>query len=461
MPTLKTFSFHRLLAFFSDKRLSEVFSGSAWALIARVFTAGLGLILSIVVSRFYGAAMVGILAVLQSFLVLATIFTVLGTNTSILRLIPEHVVKYSPLSAFRLYRKTQGLVVLVSIATGILFFLAARPVAARMFSKPHLAPYFAGAAVFIVFKSLMLLNTQAVRGLRLIRTFAFMQIMPTGANLLILLALPLFYTSPDNPVFALLASFAVTGIVGWIIMEAAFRRQIKSTDSVHKASIGEILAISIPMLMTATMSFIIGQTATILIAMFRTEAEVGYFSIAVKLATLTAFALGAINTMAGPKFSELYHSGNLDELFYVAQKSAKLAFWVTTPILLVLLVLGRPLLVLFYGEDFAAAYPPLIFLVIGQFVNSSAGCTSMFMNMTGHERLYGYIILGSAVLNIAMNLWLIPSMGITGAALAGMVSVSLLNLSTVVFTQWRYGRNTGYLPLCGTSVSAGVSGNAR
>jgi len=40
-------------------------------------------------------------AVLQSFLMLATIFTVLGTNTSILRLIPEHLAGYFPALALR------------------------------------------------------------------------------------------------------------------------------------------------------------------------------------------------------------------------------------------------------------------------------------------------------------------------------------------------------------------------
>jgi O-antigen/teichoic acid export membrane protein len=39
------------------------------------------------------------------------------------------------------------------------------------------------------------------------------------------------------------------------------------------------------MLMTAAMSFIIGQTGVIMLGMSRSEAEVGYYAIAVKLAT--------------------------------------------------------------------------------------------------------------------------------------------------------------------------------
>ena len=84
----------------SDEKFSEILRGSVWALGAKVLAALLGMVSYIIIARWYGAEVLGIVAVLQSFLMLATIFTVLGTNTSILRLIPEHLTKYSPSSAF-------------------------------------------------------------------------------------------------------------------------------------------------------------------------------------------------------------------------------------------------------------------------------------------------------------------------------------------------------------------------
>ena len=74
----------------SDARFSEILIGSAWTLSARVAATILGLVTSIIIARIYGVEVMGIVAVLDSFLMLATIFTGLGTNTSILRLIPEH-----------------------------------------------------------------------------------------------------------------------------------------------------------------------------------------------------------------------------------------------------------------------------------------------------------------------------------------------------------------------------------
>jgi len=430
----------------SDTRFSEILTGSAWALSARVGGTGLGLVSSIIVARFYGAEVVGIVAVIQSFLMLATIFTVLGTSTSILRLIPEHLVKYSPTSAFKVYRKTQLMVIAVSLFTGTLFYFSADVIAEKVFSKPHLSFYFALASVFVVFNSLMQLNTEAVRGLRLIKTFALMQMLPQGFNLLILISLVFFLPTRDVPVYALLGGIAVTGSLGWIIMARSFQKKMRPNDRIQPMSGGKILSISLPMLMTSTMSFIIGQTGVIMLGMFCSEAEVGYYAIAVKLATLTAFILNAVNSMAGPKFSELFHSDKMDELFHVAKKSAKLIFWTTTPILLGFVILGKPILDIAFGKEFTVAYPVLVLLVLGQFVNSISGSTGLFMNMTGNQGIFRNITFIVTIINVTLNIFLIPHIGINGAAIASIVSICSWNLAILGYIKIKFGKTIGYFP---------------
>ena len=317
----------KLCDLLSDKRFSGILAGSVWALSARVLSALMALVFSILVVQFYGARVIGIVAVVNSFLMLVTIFTLLGTGTSILRLIPEHIVKYSHTSAFTVYRKTQYMVISISLVTATVFFLSASLLADKVFSKPYFSYYFALASVFVVFRSMMLLNTSAVRGLRLIRTFAVMQVLPQGFNLLFLFAFGLLYPTEDSPVYAVLFGVAMTGIAGWFIMELVFKKRMKPTDKIHRISCRSILATSIPMLMSDTMFFLIAQTGVIMLGMFRSEAEVGYYAIAVKLASLPVFVLHAVNSMAGPRFSELFHSENLDELFHIAKKSAELIFF--------------------------------------------------------------------------------------------------------------------------------------
>lgn len=431
----------------SDKKFSEILTGSVWALAARVAATALALLTSIIVARLYGAETMGLLAMVKMFMILTTIFTVMGTNTSILRLIPEHVAKYSVTSAFRVYRKIQYFVVVVSILVGVLLFFTSDLVAVKVFSKPYLSFLFALAAVFVIFKSLVDLNTGAVRGLRMIRVFAFMQILPSAAMLLILAVITFVYGGPNSPVYAQIAAWGITAVVGVWAMNYVFRKRMQPDDMVQPMPLREILGISLPMLMTSSMNFVIGQTGVFFLGMFRTEAEVGYYAVAVKLATLTIFILQAINSMVAPKFSELYHKGEMDELFRVARKSTRLIFWTTVPILLVELVFGWPILGVLFGLEFTVAYPALVILVLGQFVNSISGSTNIFMNMTGRQKIFRNIIFLAAIVNVSCNLLLIPDFGIIGAAISAMLSVIFWNVATLVYMKLKLGRTTGYFPV--------------
>lgn len=259
--------------------------------------------------------------------------------------------------------------------------------------------------------------------------------------------LTLFAFNKDNPIYALLISLAITGILGWILMQLEFKKKMHSQDIIGATSIRNILSISLPMLMADTSFFLISQTGIIILAMFRSDAEVGYYAIAIMMASLTSFNIKAINSIAAPKFSELFHSGKIDEMFYVAQKSAKLIFWTTAPILIGLVILGKLVLTVIYGSTFVIVYPAIAILAIGQFISAISGITASVMNMTGNQSAFRNIMFLAALMNICISLLLIPDYGINGAAFGAMCSVCFWNISSLFFIKNKYGKITGYVPL--------------
>lgn len=437
---------HKLHNLTSDKNFLEILVGSAYAVAAQIMAVGLTMIANIIVARVYGAESVGILAMVNFFLLLISIIAIMGTDITILRIIPEYVAKHSVAAAFQMYRNTQYFVSGVAAVLGVVFFFASDFVATSLFSKPNLSFYFSLAAVLVVFKSLMELNINAARGLRLIRTFAVMQVIPAAAMLAILIAGTILFPGPGNPVYAQLVAYGISAILGIWIMNRAFKARVQPEETVDCMRLSAVLAISTPMLVTVTMLLFISQTGVIMLGIFRTESEVGYFSIAGKLASLTSFILQAINTIAAPKFSELFHTGRIDELFYVAKKSTKLIFWITLPIFVILIVYGRPILSRMFGEGFASAYPALIMLVAGQFVSSIAGSTGYFMNMTGHQKMLRNIITVAALINVILCWVLVPRYGINGAAFSGMISLTFWNVFVLIYIKNKYGMTIGYVP---------------
>lgn len=432
-----------------DEKFSEILTGSAWALGARVFATLFALLTSVIIARIYGAEMMGIVAFINSFVAISTIFTLLGTNTSILRMIPEHVARYSVSSAYRIYRKTQCFVCGVSILIGAALFATAPFMARTILSKPHLAFYLALSAAFIWARSLMDLNTQAVRGLRLIRTFAFMLVSPHFMMALFLGLATLCFKEPNAPVYAQVAAWVLTALLGAAIMEAAFRVRMQPTGLLKRIPLKAILSLASPMLVSSSMMFLLANTGMVVLGALRSEEEVGYYSAAVKLATLNSLILNSINSIAAPKFSELFHAGKTEDLFHVARKSSKLIFWVTLPILFALICFGQHILAVFFGPAFKAAYPALALLTLGEFINSASGSTAFFMNMTGHEKALRNIVSTSAGLNVLANLVLVPKLGILGSALATSTTTALWNLSVILYIKTKYQKTIGYFPRLG------------
>jgi len=430
-----------------DKSFSEILTGSLWALGARVLTAVLGLLTSIAIARYYGADQLGIIAMLHSFFIFATIFTVLGTNTSILRLIPEHLSIYSISSALKIYKSAFILIVTTSVFFGFLTYIFSEFLASEIFNKPHLAFCFSLAAFFVGFKSILELNNNVIRGLRLIKAYAFVQLIPPVLVLIFLFMLTINKINDYNPVYAYFLSIIFASILVTLGLIIYFKKNIQTSDKVKIINIFQIIKLSMPMLLTSSMQLVLGQTGVIFLSIYNSESDVGYYSVAVKLATITTLFLSSINSMAAPKFSELFYKGEIEKLCKIAKKSTRLIFWATMPILLTLLFFGMDILKNFFGDDFGKAYIALIFLVLGQAFNSLAGPTGYFMNMTGAHIVVSRIMFTAAILNVSLCCILIPTYGISGAALAAMISSLYWNLLALLYIYYKYNFSIYYIPL--------------
>ena len=83
----------------------------------------------------------------------------------------------------------------------------------------------------------------------------------------------------------------------------------------------------------------------------------------------------------------------------------------------------------------------MIVLSVGQLFAAFSGSTVILMNMTGKEKAVLYLLIISVVINLLLNYYLIPVLGINGAAFATSFSTILLNLLAVI-SIYRY---TGFL----------------
>jgi len=95
---------------------------------------------------------------------------------------------------------------------------------------------------------------------------------------------------------------------------------------------------------------------------------------------------------------------------------------VSVPAALLLGIAGR-LALRSYGSGFVGAYPVLLVLSGVQLVAATVGSLSGYLlTMTGHEGKASRVVVGTALLNLALTVVLTPLLGAVGAALATMAA---------------------------------------
>ncbi len=422
--------------------LKEIIKGSGLVFLGKIMATGLGLVSSLIVARYYGPEVVGIVAIINSIVAIALVLGCMGMNTAILRLIPEYIEKYSIDDAWSAYKKVLFKVALLSSLCGASVFLLSPWMARSLFNKQILLPFFKFAALFIPIMAVNSLNGETLRALQNKKRYAFVQWLPALINVALLLLTTFLFYHRYNPVYIIFCVTTIMAPVLFWLLRSLFRY---AQQREPRITTRELFALSFPMFLTSVMHLVMGKTDIIMLGAMTSAREVGIYSVALKLALLTSFILVSVNAMLAPKFSQLFHAGKLNELKMVARSCARLIFYATLPIVVAYLLFGNYILA-WFGKDFVSGRMALIFLIGGQFVNSAAGSVGYFLVMTGHQKIFQYIVMFGAGLNIVLNFILIPHFGINGAAFASMISIAIWNIMAAVAIKRKFGFFISYIP---------------
>ncbi len=414
-------------------------------IIGLVFSYGFNIFLA----RVYGAEVMGLFALAITVVGIFSLFAKAGTETSTVRFVAEQAGQKNHGAVKEIYGKTLQIVLPLSIVAAAIFFFLSPFIANYIFQKPKLILPLEITAFVLPFSALMGVNTAALRGLKKIKdAFIFSTILPPFFNILGLILLTYFVVRNYlTPIYVNLITGMIGAFLSLILWNKWSRKLLPDEGQENKAktSIKEILKVSLPMFMTSAMLFIMGWTDIFMLGMFRSTEEVGIYRIALKIALLSSISLAAVNSIAAPKFSELYWNSENNKLKKVVKNSSKIIFWSSLPILLVIIIFPSQILSIF-GREFIVGKTALIILSVGQFLNAYFGSVGVLLDMTGNQNVFRNAILVGAVSNILLNYLLIPPYGIVGAAIATAFSTIIWNLSASLAVLKIFGFWVGYIP---------------
>jgi|GEM_PF-3685929 len=105
-------------------------------------------------------------------------------------------------------------------------------------------------------------------------------------------------------------------------------------------------------------------------------------------------------------------------------------------------ILGPPLIGILFAEKYSAIGLPVVILMLASGVIAANGVFYQSALARGRERLLLIVTIVTTVLQALSNLWLIPRLGITGAAL-GMLVLAVATSIGLSFVVWRCGVYSG------------------
>lgn len=264
---------------------------------------------------------------------------------------------------------------------------------------------------------------------------------------------------------ALIAGFGLTGafvailVAGWTSALAAvwaLRGRLRALPTApRRFETRAIFSFSMVSWATTLASSGLIWADTLLLGHLSSTESVGVYNVSTRLVTLAVFVMAPINAAVAPQFAHLFHRGEGDALGRLYATSTTLIVRLSLPAFVLLAVFPRGLLGIF-GPDYMRGATVTLILAVGQLVSAATGPCGTLLNMSGRVSLNLANNVVILVLNVVLNLFLIPRWGIIGAAVAWSVSLSLVNVLRVAQVH----HLLGAVPFGRSALKAGVAAAA-
>jgi len=192
--------------------------------------------------------------------------------------------------------------------------------------------------------------------------------------------------------------------------------------------------------LAALFAFMVLRIDLLMVKYIRGVDEAGYYSIAVSMVDLIYLIPATVGTIVFPKLSAM---GTDAEKWEYTRKMSLYLGGVLASVVAVAIPLSPFLISLLYGKAFLPAAPAFAILGVGVVFY---GLNNLYSNCLAAMSFPWFAVgiwVAMAALNILLNIYLIPEMGIVGASLASLVCYLALMLSQYVYLARKGGRFAG------------------
>lgn len=407
--------------------LRAVLANTSWLAGDKIVRMGVGLVVGVLIARALGPADFGLLSSVSALLSLFVAVGALGLDSVTVREFVDNPADTEAVAGTVFVLKLAG----STIATlcGILAAALLRPDDPRQW---HVAAIIGVGQLFLAFDAIDYWYQSRLQSRHTVvaRTTAF----------LIVAAVRIAILWQGASIQALAWAMSLENVLAACGMLLVYRREAPGRLRrwrVRASIARELLSRSWPLAFSGLVVAVYMRLDQVMLARMSGNAEVGIYSVAVRIAELWYFLPTAVATSTLPG---LLRSRTASPAVYHAQMQ-RIFIWMAAAGYVVavgLTLLARPVVGLLYGAAYRPAVPSLVVLAwTGIFVCLGVAREN-WMLAEGHMKLSLATTAIGALVNTVLNLFLIPAYGAVGAALATLIAQFLaVCLSTAFFRQTR------------------------
>lgn len=200
----------------------------------------------------------------------------------------------------------------------------------------------------------------------------------------------------------------------------------------------EHLHFSIPLILNNISLWVVDVSDRYVIGFFLGSVYVGFYNPGYVLGRIMEFLVSPFQLILPSALADHFENGRLKEVQNIIRYSLKYFLLIAIPAVLGLSVISRTLLTILSTREIAMnGYFVVSFAAIGIFFQALSELFKNILILNKKTKIIGLIWFFLAILNLSLNIILVPILGILGAAISTMVTYALSTI-LIAYYAFRY-----------------------
>ena len=181
---------------------------------------------------------------------------------------------------------------------------------------------------------------------------------------------------------------------------------------------------ALPMVLVESFFFLIINTDVMVAGWFISPDQVAVYYAAAKTLALVHFVAFAIRIATMHKIAQYHAAADRDALQRTVADAIRWTFWPSLAII-AMLALAGPFILSIFGEGFEDGMTYLLVLLVGVALRATVGPADAMLTMANAQKTAAWVYAVVFAVNLGLNIALIPTIGLIGAAIATAISMAV------------------------------------